>query len=213
MNDGPVSATEALQRLQDGNTRFVDGERCVDTYLSHTKLDQHLEGQAPFAIILGCSDSRVPVEIIFDVGLGDLFVVRVAGNIVTPSLIGSIELAAEKFGSRLVVVMGHTGCGAVDITLNTIQDSENPATGHVNAIVERIRPAIAPVLDAGDSSDRDALMRESVRANVRASVDGLRNGSETIERLIRDEGLIIAGAEYSLESGLVEFFEGAPDKD
>lgn len=212
MNDGPVSAVEALQRLQDGNARFVDGDRCIDTYLSHTKLDQHLEGQAPFAIILGCSDSRVPVEIIYDVGLGDLFVIRVAGNIVAPSLIGSIELAAETFGPRLVVVMGHTGCGAVDVALNAIQENENPASGHVNDIIERIRPAIAPVLDAGDPDDRDALMRASVRANVRAGVDAIRHGSESIERLIRDEGLIVTGAEYSLETGLVDFFDGFPDK-
>lgn len=212
MNNGLVAATEALQRLQNGNARFVEGDRCIDTYLSHTKLDQHLEGQAPFAIVLGCSDSRVPVEIIFDVGLGDLFVIRVAGNIVAPSLIGSIELAAERFGPRLVVVMGHTGCGAVEVAINAIQDNENATSGHVNDILERIRPAIAPVLDAGDPDDRDALMRDSVRANVRASVDALQHGSETIERLIRDEGLIVTGAEYSLESGLVEFFDGAPDK-
>ena len=93
MNKGRVAANEALERLRDGNARFVDGDRCIDTYLSHTRIDEHIGGQAPFAVVLGCSDSRVPVEIIFDVGLGDLFVVRVAGNIVAPSLVGSIELA------------------------------------------------------------------------------------------------------------------------
>ena len=107
MNSLQASAKEALQKLQDGNARFVDGDRCIDTYLSHTRLDEHIAGQAPCAIVPGCSDSMVPIEIIFDAGLGDLFVIRVAGNIVAPSLIGSIELAAENFGPRLVIVMGH----------------------------------------------------------------------------------------------------------
>lgn len=212
MTDVPVTAAVALQRLQDGNARFVGGDRCIDTYLSHTNFAQHLAGQAPFAIVLGCSDSRVPVEIVFDVGLGDLFVIRVAGNIVAPSLIGSVELAAEMFGPRLVVVMGHTGCGAVDVALTAIQDNEQATSGHVNSIIEQIRPAIAPVLDSADCSDRATLMRESVRANVRASVNALLHGSELVERLIRDDGLIVTGAEYSLESGRVEFFADAPDK-
>lgn len=212
MNDGSVPAAEALQRLQDGNARFVDGDRCIDTYMRHTKFDEHLAGQAPFAIVLGCSDSRVPVEIIFDVGLGDLFVIRVAGNIVAPSLIGSIELAADKFGARLVVVLGHTGCGAVDVTLDAMQDIETVESGGVYDIVERIRPAIAAVLEEDNTDNRNALMRKAVRANVHASVDALRHGSETLERLIENDGLMIAGAEYSLESGLVRFFDGASDK-
>lgn len=211
MNDGQVAAIEALERLRQGNARFVDGDRCIDTYLSHTRIDAHIGGQAPFAVVLGCSDSRVPVEIIFDVGLGDLFVVRVAGNIVAPSLIGSIELAAERFGPRLVVVLGHTGCGAVDAAISAVQTSANASSGSVNDIVERIRPSIAAVLADGDAGDRDALMRDSVRANVRNSVAELRQGSEMLERLIRDEGLKIVGAEYSLETGLVHFFDDATD--
>lgn len=212
MNKGPVPANEALTRLQAGNARFVDGDRCIDTYLSHTRLDEHLGGQAPFAIVLGCSDSRVPVEIIFDVGLGDLFVIRVAGNIVAPSLIGSIELAAEKFGPRLIVVLGHTNCGAVDVTINSMQKIENASSNNVNDIVERIRPAVSSVMADGDSSDRDELMSNSIRANVHASVAALRHGSETLEQLIRDDGLMVVGAEYSLETGLVQFFDGVTDK-
>jgi len=142
MNKRPVSAADALRRLREGNGRFVDNDRCIDTYLGHTKLDEHLEGQAPYAIILGCSDSRVPVEIIFDAGMGDLFVIRVAGNIVAPSLIGSIELAAEKFGPRLVVVLGHTGCGAVAVTMEALQHQETPTPGNVYSIVEQVRPAV-----------------------------------------------------------------------
>ena len=211
MKNTPVSAAEALKRLREGNTRFVDGDRCIDTYLSHTKLDEHLGGQAPFAVVLGCSDSRVPVEIVFDVGLGDLFVIRVAGNIVAPSLIGSIELAAEKFGPRLVVVLGHTGCGAVDVTIKAMQNEEGTTSDHVNSIVESIRPAIAPMV-AGGGADHEELMHASVRANVRASVEALMHGSETLERLIHDDGLVIVGAEYSLETGNVDFFAGLPDK-
>ncbi len=213
MNDRPINACEALAMLRDGNARFVDGERCIDTYLSHTKLDEHLDGQAPFAIVLGCSDSRVPVEIIFDAGLGDLFVIRVAGNIVAPSLIGSVELAAEKFGSRLVVVLGHSGCGAVDVALSTLEDHTTQAPGHVNAIVEKIRPVIEPVFSAANGAGRDALMASSVRANVRASAEALRHGSETLEQLVREDGLLVVGAEYSLATGRVDFFEGMPDND
>ncbi|MDH3439725.1 MAG: carbonic anhydrase [Gammaproteobacteria bacterium] len=211
MNDGQVGALEALERLREGNARFVDGDRCIDTYLSHTRIDEHIGGQAPYAIVLGCSDSRVPVEIIFDAGLGDLFVVRVAGNIVAPSLIGSIELAAESFGPRLVVVLGHTGCGAVDAAISAMQTSESASSSSVNDIVERIRPAISEVLANGDPGDRDELMRDSVRANVRTSVAALRHGSETLDRLTRDEGLRVVGAEYSLETGLVQFFDDVTD--
>ncbi len=213
MNDRPINAREALAMLRDGNARFVDNDRCIDTYLSHTKLDEHLAGQAPFAIVLGCSDSRVPVEIIFDVGLGDLFVIRVAGNIVAPSLIGSVELAAETFGSRLVVVLGHSGCGAVDFALSTLEDGATVAPGHVNAIVEKIRPVIEPLFSAADGAGRDALMASSVRANVRASAEALRHGSETLEQLVREDGLLVVGAEYSLDTGRVDFFEGMPDND
>lgn len=209
MNSVSVGAKEALQRLRDGNDRFVDADRCIDTYLSHTKLDEHLDGQAPYAIVLGCSDSRVPVEIIFDVGLGDLFVIRVAGNIVAPSLIGSIELAAEKFGPRLVVVLGHTGCGAVDATLNSLKRSESGTSEHINAIIECISPAVEGLVAAG--GDHAQLMRDGVRANVRASVAALRHGSDTLERLIASDGLMIVGAEYSLETGRVTFFDGIPD--
>jgi len=209
MKNEPISAAEALDKLREGNARFVDGDRCADTCQSHTRLDEHLDGQAPFAIILGCSDSRVPVEIVFDVGLGDLFVVRVAGNIVTPALMGSIELAVEKFGPRLVVVLGHSGCGAVDLTIQAMQNVDEKTTNHVSSIVERIRPAITEVLAADDHA---AQLQDAVRANVRAGVDALLQGSSTLARYVRDDGLLVVGAEYSLETGQVKFFAGIPDK-
>ena len=209
MNTVPVAAKDALKRLQDGNDRFVDADRCIDTYLSHTRLDEHLRGQSPYAIILGCSDSRVPVEIIFDVGIGDLFVIRVAGNIVAPSLIGSIEFAAENFGSRLVVVLGHTGCGAVDATVNTLKGGAPGGSANVNTIIKRITPAVEGLI--ADGADDDQLLRDAVRANVSASAASLRHGSDTLERLIASDGLMIVGAEYSLETGRVTFFDGMPD--
>ncbi len=207
-NVAQTSASAALGRLREGNARFVEGDRCIDTYLSHTKLDGHLEGQAPYAIVLGCSDARVPVEIIFDVGVGDLFVIRVAGNIVAPSLIGSIELAAAKYGARLVVVLGHTGCGAVDATLDALQDPHGHRSMHINSIVEYIRPSVDSLLASGEEFDRDTLMEKAIRLNVRTTVDGLRHGSEVLERLILEDGLQVVGAEYSLETGMVEFFDG-----
>lgn len=210
MSDRSVTAMQALDRLRSGNARFVDGDRCIDTYLGHTNLDEHLAGQAPYAILLGCSDSRVPVEIIFDAGLGELFVTRVAGNIVVPALIGSIELAAVNFGPRLVVVLGHTGCGAVDLTLSTLENDSAAAAGHVNSIVKHIRPAIAPVVAGAGDVDRSVLMEKSVHANVRAGVEALRHGSDILERLIRDDGLLVVGAEYSMATGVVRFIEGVP---
>lgn len=208
-----VSASEALSRLRDGNARFVDGDRCIDTYLSHTKLDGHLKGQSPYAVVLGCSDSRVPVEIIFDVGLGDLFVIRVAGNIVAPSLIGSVELAAGNFGARLVVVLGHTGCGAVEATLDALQQPADVTSRHINSIIECVRPSFENLLASGVEYDRETLMAKAIRSNVRATADGLRNGSETLKRLILEDGLQVVGAEYSLETGMVEFFDGVSDSD
>ncbi|MGY8796583.1 MAG: carbonic anhydrase, partial [Woeseiales bacterium] len=148
-----VLAAEALQNLRDGNQRFVDADRCIDTYLSHTQLDEHIEGQSPYAIILGCSDSRVPVEIIFDVGLGDAFVIRVAGNVVAPSLIGSVELAAAKFGARLVVVLGHTGCGAISTTIDSMQSGDSEESENIGSIIDWIRPSVEKVMSENPGID------------------------------------------------------------
>jgi carbonic anhydrase len=163
--------------------------------------------QAPLAVILGCSDSRVPVEIVFDQGLGSLFVIRVAGNIVAPSQVGSVEFAAERLGTRLVVVLGHTRCGAVQATL---QDLQRPGLGQWNSssIVGRIRPSVEELLGTELKHDHDALVNRAVRANVRVSANQLRHGSDVLERLIRSSGLRVVGAEYSLETGEVDFFDG-----
>tara|TARA_B110000116_G_scaffold267396_1_gene279655 strand:- start:824 stop:1465 length:642 start_codon:yes stop_codon:yes gene_type:complete len=203
-----VLAAEALQNLRDGNQRFVDADRCIDTYLSHTQLDEHIEGQSPYAIVLGCSDSRVPVEIIFDVGLGDAFVIRVAGNIVAPSLIGSVELAAAKFGARLVVVLGHTGCGAISTTIDSMQSGDLGESENIGSIIDWIRPSVEKVMSENPGIDGQKLVNEAVRSNVRSSAESLRHGSNLLEKLICDDGLVVVGAVYSLSSGLVEFFDG-----
>jgi len=202
-----ITALEALERLREGNRRFVDGIRSLETVMTQLRRHEFVAGQAPFAVILGCSDSRVPVEIIFDQGLGDLFVIRVAGNIVAPSQIGSVEFAAERHGTRLVVVLGHTLCGAVQATLEELRQPTEKRSRNLSSIVDRIRPSVEGLLATELGQDPDALMSNAVRANVRVSANFLRHGSGVLERLIRDEGLLVVGAEYSLETGIVDFFD------
>jgi len=202
-----ISATEALVRLRDGNRRFVEGDRSIDKLMSQARSTEFVARQNPLAAILGCSDSRVPVEVVFDQGFGDLFVIRVAGNIVAPSQIGSVEFAAERLGTRLVVVLGHTRCGAVGATIEDLQHAQSQSW-NMNSIVSRIRPSVEGLLATELKHDHEALVTQAVRANVRASVNQLRHGSDVLERLSRIDGLQIVGAEYSLETGIVDFFDG-----
>jgi len=199
---------EALDRLRAGNARFVANE--LSLKIDGFERSKLASGQQPFAVILGCSDSRVPVEVVFDQGLGELFVIRVAGNIVAPSQIGSIEFAAQSFGTQLVVVMGHTGCGAIEATIDELQRPAEKQSRNIAAIVERIRPSVVDLIESGEGSTREELMRNAVRANVRYSANALRHGSEIIEGLISSGELLIVGAKYSLQTGEVEFFDGTP---
>jgi carbonic anhydrase len=208
-----ISALEALERLKQGNWRFVQGIPSTDTLVSQMRLSKLVTGQKPFAVILGCSDSRVPVEIVFNQGLGDLFVIRVAGNIVAPSQVGSVEFAAEQFGTRLVVVLGHTRCGAVQATLEELQRPTKNRSRNLRSIVDFIRPSIEGLLATELRHDRDALALQAVRANIRVSANYLRHGSEVLEQLIRKDGLLVVGAEYSLETGVVDFFDNVPESD
>jgi carbonic anhydrase len=210
MVTAPATAAEALARLRDGNRRFTTNVRSLDVLLSHTRRAELAIRQQPFAIVLGCADSRVPAEIVFDQGLGDLFVIRVAGNIVAPSQVGSVEFGVERFGIRLVVVMGHTGCSAI---LSTLEHMENPtgqSSRSLRSIVDRVRPAIAPLMRTELARDRQALLREGTRANVHVAADHLRHGSELLEHFIARDGLVVVGAEYNLETGEVDFFDGVP---
>jgi carbonic anhydrase len=178
--------------------------------LTHQARAALVAGQAPFAIVLGCSDSRVPAELVFDQGFGDLFVIRVAGNVVAPSQVGSVEFAAARFGTRLVLVMGHSQCGAVVATLEELEEGTANGSRNLRSITDRVRPSVEPLVRTAGTLDREVLLREAIRANVRASVEHLRRGSELLEKLIRNDGLVVVGAEYSLETGAVAFFDGVP---
>ena len=206
-----ISALEALERLRDGNHRFASDSRSEGAVTDHMRRTELVDGQEPFAIILGCSDSRVPAEIVFDQGLGDLFVIRVAGNIVAPSQIGSVEFAAELSGARLVVVMGHSMCGAVLATLEELERPQANRSPNLRAIVDRVRPSVEPLLAADRAGDPDALVQEAVRENIKASVRHLRQGSSILEQLIKEDRLLVVGAEYSLDTGRVDFFDGVPE--
>ena len=202
-----IPAKEALQRLREGNLRFVSDVRASNTLSGQNRRNEVAAGQEPFAIILGCADSRVPAELVFDQGLGDLFVIRVAGNIVAPSQIGSIEFAAERFGTRLVVVLGHSSCGAVEATLEELERPTENRSPNLSSIVGRIRPAVEGLLEGPLRDDPEALLDEAVKENIRASVRQLRHGSDILEQLIQDDGLLIVGAEYCLEAGVVDFLD------
>ncbi len=202
-----IGAQEALERLREGNHRFVQGAP------DRTLLGWDpaiVEGQRPFAAILGCSDSRAPAETVFDQGLGDLFVIRVAGNVVAPSQVGSVEFAAERFGTPLVVVLGHSRCGAILATLEELLRPSQDQSRNLRSIVRRVRPSVEPLLATPLRDDHDALVEQAVRANVRAAANQLRHGSEVLEQLEGQGRLLIVGAEYSLETGLVDFFDGGP---
>lgn len=203
-----IPAREALERLKEGNLRFASGAPSTHTLPSEAHRSELVAGQAPFAVILGCSDSRVPVELVFDQGVGDLFVIRVAGNIVAASQVDSVEFAAEKFDVRLVVVLGHTQCGAIEATVEELQKPIAEQSRKLHSIVGRVRPSVEGLMTSGTEHDHDTLVRDATRANVRVSTDHLRYGSDVLERLREKEGLLVVGAEYSLETGVVDFFDG-----
>src|SRR5262249_44953743 len=206
-----ISASGALSRLREGNLRFASNARQSGAFLGEARGAELTKGQRPIAIILGCSDSRVPVEIVFDQGLGDLFVIRVAGNIVAPSQVGSVEYAAAHFATRLVVVLGHSQCGAILATLEELRRPAENQSRNLRAIVDRVRPSVEGLLETDLRHDPEALVTQAVRLNIRASVNQLRHGSPGLEQLIQQEGLLVIGAEYSLQTGLVEFFDGVPE--
>ena len=206
-----IGAQEALERLREGNRRFASGAAASYSYENFVRRTELADRQEPFAIILGCSDSRVPAEIVFDQGLGDLFVIRVAGNIVAPSQVGSVEFAADRFGTPLVVVLGHSRCGAILATLEQLTRPSQDQSTNLRSIVNRVRPSVQPLLATELRHDHEELVRQAVRANVRASALHLRHGSELLEGLIQKGQLAVVGAEYSLETGVVDFFDGVED--
>ena len=206
-----ISARQALEHLRAGNRRFVADDRSRGALTSQARRSELATGQEPFAVILGCSDSRVPAEMVFDQGFGDLFVIRVAGNIVASSQVGSVEFAASRFGTRLVVVLGHSQCGAILATLEELQQPTGIQSRNIQSIVDRVRPSVEGLFATDLRYDSEALVRHAVRANIRVSANQLRHGSHILERLIEEDGLLVVGAEYSLETGVVDFFDGVPE--
>ena len=207
-----ITATEALQQLKEGNQRFVHSRlRKVKDLTNRDRRSEVIDVHEPFAIVLGCSDARVPLEILFDHGLGHLFVIRVAGNIVAPSQMGSIEFAAERFATRLVVVLGHSKCGAIKATVEQLETPDEIRSPNLASIVDRIRPSVEPLFANGSDRNHDELLHDAMLANVRASVDQLRHGSAILENLVKNHDLQIVGAEYSIETGQVDFLDNLPD--
>jgi carbonic anhydrase len=206
--DAPMlTAQEALERLKVGNARFVKGEVSQQNHLTHQERALLAGEQNPFAIILGCSDSRVPAEMVFDQGLGDLFVIRVAGNVVAPSQVGSVEFAAERYDCAVVVVLGHSHCGAIQATIDTLKHPEQPPSSNLMSIVNRVRPSVEVLMQTELKNDLKKLSTHAVRSNVFSSVNQLRHGSAVLESLIEKGKLIVVGAEYSLETGEVTFLD------
>ena len=200
-----TTARQALERLKQGNLRFMSGLRTGDAENSRRRAEL-VDHQAPFAVILGCSDSRVPVESVFDQGLGDLFVIRVAGNVVAPLQTGSVEYAVGNLGCTLVVVLGHSRCGAVEATLKEIRQPSEKLSPNLGAIVDSIRPAVYPILDTATDMDHRTLAQLAVRANIRTSMDRLIRSSAMLGQLVETRKLMVTGAEYDLASGEVDFF-------
>jgi len=196
-----LTPKQALERLMEGNRRFVDSGQASATAWS---AEHATAGQKPFAVVLGCSDSRAPVEKYFDQGFGDIFVVRVAGNIVAPSIIGSVEYAVAQFGTPLVLVMGHTGCGAVAATIEALRSGDSPESQNIRDITDRIAPHIEGIVHVEGSEN---VLGEAVRANVRASVELLRRNSGIIEERLNDGRVAVLGAECELETGRVHLLD------
>ena len=205
----PETAEQALEMLKQGNARFVENVQNPQSTLLASNALTHVH--EPFAIILGCSDARVPAEIVFDQGLGDLFVIRVAGNVVAPSQIGSVEFAAEKFGTKLVVVLGHSHCGAVTAWVETLINPDQQFSPNLRSIVDRIRPSVYNLHEIytanGQDIDAQELINRGIKANVRMSVTQLKHGSRILEDAVNNGSLIIVGAVYDLDTGKVTFIE------
>lgn len=202
-----IDADQALERLKRGNVRFATGASRRGSLDPRVQREATVDGQHPIAAVLGCSDSRVPVDMVFDQDLGDLFVIRVAGNIAAPSQIGSMEFAAAKFGTRLVVVLGHTRCGAVKAAVEELRKPLADPSPNLRAIMDRIQPAVRELVTAKPGANIDDLVEQAVKVNVQRAAQDLRGSSSVIEKLIEEQGLRIVGATYALETGYVEFFD------
>jgi len=205
-----LNGSEALKSLQEGNRRFTEDINGNDIETNSAQRSALVEKQEPIAIILGCADARVPAEIVFDQNLGDLFVVRVAGNIAKASQIGSIEYAVAHLGTRLIVVLGHSSCGAVAATVDAVVSSSPALSPGLDSLISTITPAVKTVMANNTNLDTETLIARSIQENVRNSVKELQANSEILKDILINDDLLILGAEYNLETGAVNFFDGMP---
>ena len=202
------SIDTVLSQLKAGNERYVNDQVTAEGRDS-TRRAELTTGQAPWAIVLSCADSRVAPEVLFDTGLGELFVVRVAGNVANPSTIASIEYAVSQLGTKLVVVLGHEECGAVGATLQQLRLPVPNISPHLESIIEHVRPAFRGLTGPDAEDEDEGLLERAIRANVATQTDKLREASTILRKLEQDDGLLIVGALYSLRTGGVEFLGGA----
>jgi carbonic anhydrase len=193
-----ITADRALHRLMDGNARFVSGD-LIHPDQSAKRRSEVLSQQNPFAVVIGCSDSRVPLEIIFDQGIGDIFVIRTAGQVMDEVTIGSVEYAVEHLNVPLTVVLGHDSCGAIKAVL---EGGEAP--GHIGSLIEAIKPAVD---EAKRENVVDQVLNASININIRNIVSNLRRSSPILSQKIKDGRLLIVGARYHLDSGRVDLIE------
>lgn len=196
-----ISPQEALKRLTDGNERFAMGNSIHPNRCEETK-NALLRQQKPFVAVLSCSDSRVPIEIIFDAGLGDIFAVRTAGHVLSREVMGSLEYAVRSLGVKLVIILGHENCGAIKTAIETYQNkSYNELSENLQSIMNHIYPAIECV-----SSESQNYLDSAIRSNINYQVEDLMKKDEFIAQKAKNGDILVLGAEYSLATGKVTFF-------
>lgn len=193
-----MTPDQVIEMMKKGNQRFRAGKMQPQNYLAQKRASA--SGQFPAAVILSCIDSRAPAEIILDMGIGDTFNARIAGNIANKDLMGSLEFACAAAGAKLVLVMGHTACGAVKGAIDNVQ------LGHLTGLLDAIKPAIAATRNAGDRSSKNAEFVDAVaRTNVQLTIDALRSGSQILADLEKKGQIKIVGSMYDLSNGAVTF--------
>lgn len=200
-----VNSHDALIRLQEGNSRFTQGLRSIDSLASAKRLAElYDKGQRPFAAILACADSRVPVEAIFDCGIGELFVTRVAGNVVSPHMIASLEYAATMTGTSLLLVLGHTGCGAIKAALDNFEVKKSQLTHSLQVLVDDLKPAVSAAKEIEHLTPYP-LVNDIERQNVRLGCEALVAQSPTLAKLVKEGRVRVAGAICDTRTARVEF--------
>ncbi len=200
-----MTGSETLRHLVEGNRRFIGGSSRLGSGIDAYRRGELTNGQNPVAVVVGCSDSRVPLEIIFDQGLGDLFVIRVAGNIINPSQIESVEFAVAELETPLVVILGHHDCGAIQAAVTELEQKVLPQPLQLPTLMKALRPAVEPMLAADPPLAPGELVERAIRANIKNSVARLTSQSALLAARVQEERLLIVGAEYSLATGMVDF--------